>query len=241
MSNTNENKSKNADLVTATLGGAPKSEAVVESKPLPSYPAVINANALLEAQTKLAEAEAQIAAMNAAAAEADLKIKSLELQEREINIQDLQERLHDRKLKKQSQAAVFLGHGQNLKQDNINRDLKQKACNHRKGGDGAAGVVGGKGDNNSQYCVAKHGMANGDIWVRCLRCGKTWKPPLKSDYKTVEAYEAAKERYTIALDFPTRNHTSSSQQFQWGIVIGADGKQEGGPEYYRERMRNVTL
>ena len=230
--------SKNVNLVNSALNAKGKAETTVATSAVNTPN---TSNALIEAQTKLAQAEAQIAAMNAAVAEADLKIKSLELQEREINIQDLQERLHDRKLKKQSQAAVFLGHGQNLKQDNINRDLKQKACNHRKGGDGAAGVVGGKGDNNSQYCVAKHGMANGDIWVRCLRCGKTWKPPLKSDYKTVEAYEAAKERYTIALDFPTRNHTSSSQQFQWGIVIGADGKQEGGPEYYRERMRNVTL
>jgi len=195
---------------------------------------------LISANARLAAAEAQIAEMHAQTAVAEAEIKKLELQEKQANLQDIQERLHERLLKRESRVAVYKGHGKNLAQDRINLDLKQKSCNHHKGGDGAAGVVGGKGDDQ-QYCVAKHGMANGDIWIRCLRCRKTWKPPLKSAYKTKEGFDAAMEIYQAALNFPTRNHTSSSQQFQWGIVMGENGKQEGGPEFYREKMANVTL
>lgn len=194
------------------------------------------ATAKLEAaRLQLIEQEAVIADLKARA-----EARELEIQERRANLVDLKERLDERQLKRQTKDQVYRGHGQNLKQDAINRAAKQDNCNHRKGGDGAAGVIGGQGDD-MQYAIARHIMGNGDTWVRCLRCGKLWKPPVKSQHATVASYEAAMAIYKEALKFPTRNHTSGTHTFQWGEVINAQGQKEGGPEHYREKMKNVTL
>lgn len=188
----------------------------------------------------------------------DLKARAeareLELQERRANLVDLKERLDERQLKRQSRETVFRGHGQNLLQDKRNRDVKHETCNHRKGGDGAAGVIGGQGDD-MQYAIARHIMSNGDTWVRCLRCGNVWKPPVMSAFfpngsrpSTVQeareksrAYDIAWQAYAESLKFPTRNHTSGTHTFSWGEVTNAEGHKEGGQEHYREKMKNVAL
>lgn len=202
------------------------------------------------ARLQLLEQEAIIEDLKARA-----EARALEIKERQANLVDLQERLDERMLKRQSRETVFRGHGQNLKQDAANRESKQSICNHRKGGDGAQGVIGGQGDD-MQYCIARHIMANGDIWVRCLRCGKLWKPPLVRTYfldpktrpqspqearEKSTAYDFAWRQYDEALKFPTRNHTSGTHTFQWGLVRNAEGGTEGGAEHYREKMANVTL
>ena len=113
----------------------------------------------------------------------------------------------------------------------------QDKCSHRKGGQV---LVGNKlnskfhevGDD-SQYAVLKHTFANGDTWVRCLRCGKTWKPPVKSDFKNnQEGYTSAMEVYKQALQFQTRNVPSKGIVFSYG---------EGGVELYRENTKNANL
>jgi hypothetical protein len=172
----------------------------------------------------------------------ELQLKRLELMEREANLEDIRERLADRKLKRKSQGDVFRGHGQNLKQGAINRVAKQTICNHRKGGDGANGVIGGQGDD-MQYAILRHIMGNGDIWIRCLRCGKTWKRPLLNGRTEAEMKASAEwAEYDLMLRAQTRNHTSGTHTFQWGVVQNAEtGKLEGGPEFYREKMKSVTL
>lgn len=182
------------------------------------------------------EIQAELSAAALAKSRLDMKKAKLEILEKEANLEDLQERLADRKLKRASREAVYRGHGANLLQDRLKKTATQNNCNHRKGGDGARGVIGGEG-TDQQYAVLKHRMANGDIWVRCLRCAKTWKPPVKSMFKKEEAYDKAMEVYNVALQFPTRNHTSSSQQFEWGY----NDKKEGGKEFYREQMKSVNL
>jgi len=198
-------------------------------------------------QEKTAKAELEIARLKLLEAEAmieDLKkraeLRDLELRERTLNLTDLQERLDDRQLKKRSREATFRGHGQNLRQDAVNRNIRQDICNHRKGGDGAQGVIGGQGDDQ-QYCVARHIMSSGDTWQRCLRCGKTWRPPVISEYATNAEYAAAFVVYQEALKMPTRNKRSGSHTFQWGVVMNAKGVQEGGIEHFREKMKNVDL
>jgi hypothetical protein len=185
------------------------------------------------------------AEVNAELAAKELEIKRLELLEREANLQDLQERLDERQLKRKGRGDVFRGHGQNLRQDAVNRKAKQEICNHHKGGDGAQGVIGGQGDD-TQYCVLRHTMGNGDIWQRCLRCGKTWKYPVKASYTVGDklneaAYNSALSEYHIALKYPTRNHTSGTHTFKWGVVQNAAGKLEGGEEFYRDKTKAVTL
>ena len=92
---------------------------------------------------------------------------------------------------------------------------KYKACSHRKGGVAANLSVRGISEalNNGtgeQYAVIKHRLMNCDWWVRCLRCGKTWTKPVRSNYKTNFDYEMAEVQYGQAVNFPTNNAPSSS-------------------------------
>ena len=177
-----------------------------------------------------------------------LLLSRLELQEKAASLIDLKERIAERGLKRESRESVYRGHGQNLAQDRRNKNIQQERCNHHKGGDGAKGIIGGEG-HDVQYAVLKHRMANGDMWVRCLRCAKTWKPPVKSMYETREAYLVAKSEYELAAKFSTRNQTSSSKMFGWGHSEQGESagiKWEpnaimGGEEFYREKMKSVTL
>lgn len=180
----------------------------------------------------------KLAALEVEAKELELKSARLRLLEQEANLQDIQERLAERQLKRETKQSRSIINGHTLRQLADTDKAVQARCNHHKGGDGAQGVVYGQGQD-PQYAVLKHIMSNGDTWVRCLRCGKTWKPPIRDArnydgtprYKTEEVYIEAFIEYKTACAFPTRNHTSSSGQFKWS---------DNG-EYFREMMDQVTL
>jgi hypothetical protein len=172
----------------------------------------------------------EIEALDLEAKQLEVASKKLEILEKQANLQDLQERLAERELKRENKRQRSLTNGQTLKQLATNDAAAQKRCNHRKGGNGAHGVVGGQGDD-SQYAVLKHTFANGDMWVRCLRCGKTWKPPIQESFKTEAEFLAAVVVYETAVNFQTRNVASGSCQFRFS---------DGG-KYYREVTANSTL
>ena len=176
--------------------------------------------------TKLTETEA----LDLEAKQLEIKAKQLEIKEREANLQDIEERLAERELKRETKRQRSLTNGATLKQLALNDTAAQKRCNHRKGGNGAAGVVGGQGDD-SQYAVLKHTFANGDMWIRCLRCGKTWKPPVKENFKTEQEFLAAVAQYEAAINFQTRNVASGSCQFRFS---------DNGA-YYRQVTASSTL
>lgn len=168
----------------------------------------------------------------------EAEIKALELEEKRLNVAfqkanltDMEERLAERELKRANIRQEAYTKGATLDAIKRNEEKQQSHCNHKKGGNGAQGVVGGQGDD-SQYAVLKHTFANGDMWIRCLRCGKTWKPPVKSDHKTAESYEAAAATYKEAVNFQTRNVPSKGVIFQYG---------DGGIEMYRENTKNANL
>lgn len=154
----------------------------------------------------------------------------LELLEKKANLQDLQERLDERELKREMKRQRSLTNGATLNSLASNDNQAQKRCNHRKGGNGAEGVVGGRGED-SQYAVCKHTFCNGDMWVRCLRCGKTWKPPIKDQYTSESGFLKAVVDYETALNFPTRNVASGSIQFRFS---------DNG-NFFREVTKNTTL
>lgn len=160
----------------------------------------------------------------------ELESKRLEIQEKNLNLEDLQNRIDERKLKRETIRQVSITNGSSLKAIAEDDNKSQRRCNHRKGGNGATGVVAGQGDS-LDYAVIKHVMLNGDTWVRCQRCGKTWKPPIKADHKTDEAYALAEFEYNRAKDFPTKNSTSSAYQFRFS---------DNGA-YFREVTRYTTL
>lgn len=172
----------------------------------------------------------KVEAMQAELIALELESKRLEIAEKNLNLEDLQNRIDERKLKRETVRQVSVTNGISLKAIKDDELKAQKRCNHHKGGNGVSGIIGGQGDS-LDYAVIKHVFLNGDTWVRCLRCGKTWKPPIKADYKTEDAYNLAQMQYEQAKEFSTKNSTSSSYQFRYS---------DNG-EYFRETMRNTTL
>lgn len=113
-------------------------------------------------------------------------------------------------------------------------------CNHQKGGwvkltdsQPSLGEALLKGDSG-QYSVVKHQHINGDIWVQCIRCGKKWKPPIRSEYRTDREYFRAVEEYEEAKEFPTNNKMSTSVQCRFLLNKSMDA----GHEYVRKQMAN---
>ena len=156
----------------------------------------------------------EIEALELQAKQLEVESKKLEILEKQANLQDLQERLAERELKRENKRQRSLTNGQTLKQLAANDTAAQKRCNHRKGGNGAHGVVGGQGDD-SQYAVIKHTFGNGDMWVTCLRCHKTWKPPVKELYADEVSFLKAVVEYESAINFQTRNVPSGAVQFRF--------------------------
>jgi hypothetical protein len=161
-----------------------------------------------------------------------LQLENLKLEqlEKTLNLQDIQARVDERKMKAENVGQKAITNGQSLKDTFRNQTKAQDRCNHRKGGNGQAGYVGGQGDD-PQYAVMKHTMCNGDVNIRCMRCGKTWKPPIADDFNEREDYLDAYADYKTALNFPTRNSPSGSVQFRYS---------DGGA-FYREATRSTNL
>lgn len=108
----------------------------------------------------------------------------------------------------------------------MSKTSEKSRCNHHKGGsitkhrmiisDGQSFTTSRineklieQGDD-MQYSTIKHTFPWGDTWVRCLRCGKWWKP---GDLD-----------YDKALKFYTRNSPSSSIQFRGNDAFYAEAR-----------------
>lgn len=185
----------------------------------------------------------------------ELEAKQLEVLEKKANLQDLQERLAERELKREAARQRSRGNGAVLRQQERDQAAQERHCNHRKGGSGMEAYQGGQGDS-PQYAVIKHIFANGDMWIRCMRCRKTWKPPIEADFYfdgqgnqvpptsdqfgrvipnggtfSSEKYQQAVRDYLEAKAFQTKNATSSSIPLQFS---------DGG-KFFRDVMHGVTL
>jgi hypothetical protein len=114
------------------------------------------------------------------------------------------------------------------------RVTKQRRCNHRKGGimSSKTGEI-SPGDAR-QYAVIKHQHMNGDIWVYCMRCGKKWKPPSRSEYSSEREFYRAVDEYEAAVGFPTNNVTSGAIQ----LAFVLNGSRDAGHEYVRKQLEN---
>lgn len=189
------------------------------------------------AKTLPTEIPTPVPAPKALLSDLEVELKAIELESAKLkleldkaNLIDMKERLAERELKRESIRQEAHTKGATIKATKDGEARQQAHCNHKKGGNGAQGVVGGQGDD-SQFAVLKHTFANGDMWIRCLRCGKTWKPPVKSEHTTQASYDAALGVYREAVNFQTRNVASKGVIFQYS---------DGG-EFYRENTKNATL
>jgi hypothetical protein len=170
--------------------------------------------------------------------EMELEFKRLEIEAKKLEMLDIKDRVDERQMKRDNKDQRTRANGTVIENNLRQRRVAQAYCNHKKGGNGLEGYVTGQGDD-PQYSVFKHQFLNSDVWIRCLRCGKWWKPPVESSFYfnsfgrevapqdgkfSKEKYEQAWVEYRQALAFPTRNTMSTSYQFRFS---------DNG-EYFRE-------
>jgi predicted Zn finger-like uncharacterized protein len=159
----------------------------------------------------------------------------------EAEREDVIERLADRRNKRNTKSQEYESRGRELVKTGRDQAAVQNACQHKKGGRG--NIPGGflRG-NDVNYSVIKHTLPTNQMYIRCTRCGKTWKPVSQFDYdmKSAEgksAYEAAKVEYQKAIDFNTDNIESSSITFQHT----SDDNNVTAQKFVHDVMKNVTL
>jgi hypothetical protein len=164
----------------------------------------------------------------------------LDLEHKRLEQLDLKDRVNDRKNKRDMRFQEFKSRGLSLTQtDKVNKQ-RQDGCSHRKGGRGLEALQ--KGGSDSDFAVIRHLMPNNCWWQRCQRCGKTWKPPAKQDFKleTVEgksAYDQAVREYKEALSWPSDNIPSTGITFQHK----SDDGDKSADEFLYEAYKDVNL
>ncbi len=199
-------------------------------------------NALLERENLLAEKEA----------------KKLEKIEREYHIKSLKSNIADRELSDKQAKLDRESQGKTFAQADATDRYNWSVCTHRKGGMASARDVRcltTGGNDAGQYAVIKHQMINGDIWVRCQRCARTWMPPIEKNFYfrggVVVApqdgvfdrvkFEAARVEYQQAVQFPTRNSMSGSVQCRFTTYDLVSKKFVDAADIYRDRLASTNL
>ena len=209
-----------------------------------------------EEQLKAIEIQEKLLALELKKAE--LEAKLLEKQEREYHIKDLKARIADREIQDKQAQEDRAQQGRTFAQQDATDAYRYRICTHRKGGtvtprDLRVLSIGG---NHVQYAIMKHQMINGDIWVRCLRCGKTWAPPVEINFffdakgKQVAPqdgqfdrvkFERAREDYERATTLETNNSMSGSVQCRFSTFDAESGKMVDAADKYRENIASTTL
>jgi hypothetical protein len=217
---------------------------------------VIDVNATVEDQIKQAELKSRLMELDLKAQE--LEAKKLEIQERTYHIKDLKSRINDREIKEKQTQEDREAQGRAMRQQDAIDKFQQNKCTHRKGGTASSRDISvlATGGNSNQYAVIKHQMINGDIWVRCLRCGKTWNPPVERNFYFDATgrhvapadgefdkvrFAAADVEYKKAVMFETNNSTSGSVQCRFFQIDEKTGKQVDAADVYRDSIASTTL
>ena len=209
-------------------------------------------------QLEAAQMALETAKMDRELKKAELEAKQLEKQEREYHIRDLKGSLAKRDLEEQQTKENRESQGKTFAQQAATDKFRFSVCTHKKGGTAHARDTRclTTGGNGSQYAVIKHQMINGDIWVRCLRCGKTWNPPVESNFYfddkgnsvapndgkfDKEKFNTAHKEYIQATMFETNNSMSGSVQVRFSRYDKSSGKIVDGADVYRENIASSNL
>jgi hypothetical protein len=145
------------------------------------------------------------------------------------------------KMKQAEQKDKFWSRGRELENTKRSQHKHQDQCSHKKGGRGIESLQKG-GTDASDHAIIHHLLPNNEWWLRCTRCGKTWRPPYAEDFdlKTAdgkEAFEKAKTDYQWALNAPTNNQPSSGITFQHH----SEDDDKTAKKFVKDVMRDVNL
>ena len=145
------------------------------------------------------------------------------------------------KMKQAEQKDKFWSRGRELKNTEASQKKHQDGCSHRKGGRSIEALQKG-GTDASDHCILHHLLPNNEWWLRCMRCGRTWRPVHSEDYNLTvpaerEAFEQAKAAYKWALEAPTNNSPSS------GITFSHTSEDDNktAKKFVHDVMKDVNL
>jgi hypothetical protein len=207
---------------------------------------------------QLEAAQLQAAQLEIALKNEELTAKRLEIQERLANIDESKKRQSDREIKRKQAENDLKQKARVFGQQRATDTVHQSICSHRKGGMAHARDLrvlheGGDSDKRS---IIRHRMINGDMWIRCTRCRKTWAPPIEKNFyfdavgnqvapadgafDKTKFMEADRE-YREACKFTTTGAPSSSvicSFHKWDLKTRTwvDGNKE-----YRDSMASTNL
>lgn len=203
----------------------------------------------------------ELAAIELSIKKAQLEDLELQKEERRLNMQDVKARLDERKIKDLQKKQDREAQGKTFASQAQTDAIRQKSCTHKKGGVVSARNMSAlsTGGNGQQFAVIKHQMINGDIWVRCLRCAKTWVPPQKEKFFfdakgkqapadgpqagvfDVEKYKEAVADYHRAVSFETNNSMSGSVQCKFLKYNEETGEWVDASADYRKSVIDTNL
>lgn len=210
-----------------------------------------------ELKKETLSAAEELAALDLEIKREQLEELKLNRQEREYSIRDLKAKLADREVKEIQLKGDRETRGQAFNKDRLTNELRWRSCTHRKGGkvDGRNMNALYFGGDNEKYAIMRHQMFNGDIWVKCLRCGCTWKPVVRANFYfddrgrvvpeklgkfNEEAFRKAVMEYQMALQWPTGNTMSGSHQFSF-TRVNERGERIDAKEDTRVALKDANL
>lgn len=145
------------------------------------------------------------------------------------------------KMKQAEQKDKFFSRGRELRNTAVSQAKHQAGCSHRKGGKGIDALQRG-GTDASDHSIIHHLLPNNEWWMRCTRCGKTWRPPHPEDFNLKSAegkaeFEQAKADYKWALEAPTNNSPSTGITFKHE----SDDDNKTAKQFVHDVMKDVNL
>lgn len=158
----------------------------------------------------------------------------------EMDLQDIKERLDERSTKRNNKSQEFFSRGRELVRTKRSQEQVEAVCRHQKGGRGnePGGFLRG---NDANHSLIKHTLPTNELWVRCSRCGKTWRPRFRDEFSVGTegdiAFTKAKEEYIWAVQANTDNSPSGSITFQWK----SDDHNVTAEKFVRDVMKDVNL
>ena len=216
----------------------------------------VDPNASVDEQIKQATLAAKL--LELAIAKQGLESSKLEIEERKYHIKDLKARIADRDIEELQAKENREQQGRTFAQQEATDLYRFSVCTHKKGGLASQRDVRvlSTGGNSIQYAIMKHQMMNGDIWIRCLRCGKTWAPPIEKNFIFNAAgrsvapadgtfdkakFDAAVLEYKRATMFETNNTPSGSVQCRFSTWSDDAKRMVDAADIYREGLAATTL
>jgi TolA-binding protein len=217
--------------------------------------------------SELSSEQRELIALELEAKRLELEIKKqqmeglkLEQEERKYHIKDLKASIGERDAAELQKKEDRESQGRTMKNIEHQEKLQQKMCTHGKGGTVSTRdmrVLKTGGDDNKK-AIIKHQMINGDIWILCLRCAKTWKPPVKRDFFfdvrgnavaekdgvfDAQKFQQANFEYHQALQMPTSNSMSTSVQCRFTRLTGEgeSATASDATEWYRDLVGSSSL